>query len=158
MTPSNVLLLAFLIGCVTGSRTFTAPAAVAWGARTGSLNFRGSRLSFMASTAAVVIFTVMALFELVMDKRPSTPSRLGPPGLIGRVAFGGLSGACIATAGAQSVVLGAVLGGAGAVVGAIVGYTLRARLVRALEVPDFVIACLEDLVAIGGGLLIVSRF
>lgn len=158
MTSAHVLLLAFLIGCVSGSRTFTGPAAVAWGARLGWLTFHGSRLSFMASTAAVVIFTLMALFELVMDKRPSTPSRLGAPGLIGRVVFGGLSGACVATAGVQSVVLGAVLGGVGAVLGAVVGYTLRTRLVRALEVPDFVIACLEDVLAIGGGFLIVSRF
>jgi len=158
MTPAYVLLLAFLIGCVSGSRTFTGPATVAWGARAHWLNFHGSRLSFMGSTAAVVIFTLMALFELVMDKRPSTPSRLGRRGLTGRVVFGGLSGACIATAGVQSAVLGVVLGGVGAVVGAVVGYTLRTRLVRALEVPDFVIACLEDLLAIGGGLLIVSRF
>jgi uncharacterized membrane protein len=32
------------------------------------------------------------------------------------------------------------------------------RLVRALKVPDFVIALAEDAVAIAGGLLIVSRF
>jgi uncharacterized membrane protein len=30
--------------------------------------------------------------------------------------------------------------------------------VRALEVPDFVIALLEDAVAIAGGVLIASRF
>jgi len=31
-------------------------------------------------------------------------------------------------------------------------------LVKALKVPDFVIAFLEDAVAVGRGLLIVSRF
>jgi len=35
---------------------------------------------------------------------------------------------------------------------------VRSRLVRSLGVPDFVIATLEDIVAIGGGLFIVSRF
>jgi uncharacterized membrane protein len=35
---------------------------------------------------------------------------------------------------------------------------VRTRLVRALGVPDFIIAGLEDAVAIGGGLLIVSRY
>jgi hypothetical protein len=30
--------------------------------------------------------------------------------------------------------------------------------VKSLQAPDLVIAVLEDLVAIGGGLLIVSRF
>jgi uncharacterized membrane protein len=49
-------------------------------------------------------------------------------------------------------------GVAGAIAGAFTGYEVRKRLVRALKVPDFVIALLEDAVAIGGGLLIVSRF
>jgi uncharacterized membrane protein len=44
------------------------------------------------------------------------------------------------------------------VAGAFAGYEVRMRLVRALKVPDFVIAILEDAVAIGGGLFIVSRF
>ena len=72
--------------------------------------------------------------------------------------FGGLSGAAVAVAGAQSIALGIVAGVAGAIAGAFVGYEVRKRLVRALKVPDFVIALLEDAVAIGGGLLIVSRF
>jgi uncharacterized membrane protein len=32
MTPSQVLLLAFLIGVVAGLRSLTAPAVVAWAA------------------------------------------------------------------------------------------------------------------------------
>jgi len=46
----------------------------------------------------------------------------------------------------------------GVVAGAFAGYEIRTRLVRALKVPDFVVATLEDGVAIGGGLWIVSRF
>ena len=38
------------------------------------------------------------------------------------------------------------------------GYEARTRLVKALKVPDVLIACLEDAIAIGGGLFIVSRF
>jgi uncharacterized membrane protein len=56
------------------------------------------------------------------------------------------------------MVLGAVLGAVGGVAGAFAGYQARTRLVKALKVPDFVIALLGDAVAIGGGLLIVSRF
>jgi uncharacterized membrane protein len=158
MTPSQVLLLAFLIGVVSGLRSVTAPAVVAWGAHLNWLNLRNTALSFMASTAAVVIFTLLALVELIADKLPSTPSRTEPVGLIARVLLGGLSGACVALSGAQSMVLGAVLGAVGGVAGAFAGYQARARLVKALKVPDFVIALLGDAVAIGGGLLIVSRF
>jgi uncharacterized membrane protein len=72
--------------------------------------------------------------------------------------LGGLSGASVAAAGAQSIAGGAVLGAAGGIAGAFAGYEVRTFLVRALEVPDFVIALLEDAVAIAGGLLIASQF
>jgi uncharacterized membrane protein len=158
MTPSQVLLLAFLIGVVSGLRSVTAPAVVAWGAHLNWLNLRNTALSFMASTAAVLIFSLLALVELISDKLPSTPSRTEPVGLIARVLLGGLSGAGVALSGAQSMVLGAVLGAVGGVAGGFAGYQARTRLVKALKVPDFVIALLEDAVAIGGGLFIVSRF
>jgi uncharacterized membrane protein len=112
----------------------------------------------MGSIAAVAVFTLLALAELVADQLPSTPSRTKPVGLIARIVLGGLSGACVAVAGAQSIVIGALLGAVGGVAGAFAGYEVRTRLVRALKVPDLVIAVLEDAVAIGGGLLIVSRF
>jgi uncharacterized membrane protein len=46
----------------------------------------------------------------------------------------------------------------GGIVGAFAGYEARVRLVKALKVPDIVIALLEDAVAVGGALFIVSRF
>jgi uncharacterized membrane protein len=158
MNPYQVLLLAFLIGVIAGLRTFTAPTIVAWAANRHWLNLDNSLLAFMGSTAAVAIFTLLALGELVIDKLPRTPSRTKLPGLIGRSVLGGLSGASIAASGAQSMVVGAVLGVAGGIAGAFTGYEVRTRLVRALKVPDFVIALLEDSIAIAGGLLIVSRF
>ena len=158
MNPSYVLFLAFLIGVIAGLRTMTAPAVVAWAANRHWLNLHSSPLAFMGSTAAVAVFTVLALGELVVDKLPSTPNRTGLPGLIGRSVLGGLSGAAVAAAVAQSIALGAVLGAAGGIAGAFAGYEVRTRLVRTLKVPDFVIALLEDAVAIAGGLLIVSRF
>lgn len=158
MNPSQVLFLAALIGIIAGLRGLTAPAVVAWAAHLNWLNLHGSPLSFMGSTAAVVVFTLLALGELVGDKLPSTPSRLKPPGLISRVVLGALSGAAVAASAAQSLALGGVLGAVGGIAGAFAGYHTRARLVRGLQVPDFVIACLEDVVAITGGILIVSRF
>jgi uncharacterized membrane protein len=139
-------------------RSLTAPAVVAWAAHRNWLNLHNTPLSFMSYTAAVVIFTVLAVVELVADKLPFTPSRLKPPGLIARIVLGGVSGAGVAVSGAQSIVLGVVLGVAGGIAGAFAGYKLRTSLVKALKVPDSVIAVLEDVVAIGGGLLIVSRF
>jgi uncharacterized membrane protein len=158
MTSSEVMLLAFLIGVVAGLRALTAPAVLAWAAHRNWLNLHNTPLSFMASMAAMVIFLVLAAGELVADQLPSTPSRTKPPGLIARILLGGLSGAGVAAAGAQPMALGAVLGIGGSLVGTYGGFQARTRLVRAFKVPDFVIAFLEDAVAIGGGLFIVSRF
>jgi uncharacterized membrane protein len=158
MSTTYVLALAFLIGVISGLRTFTAPATVAWGLHLGWFTVGSSRLAFMGSTAAVIIFSLLAFGELVADKLPSTPSRTSARGLIGRFIFGGFAGAILATAGGESWMLGAVLGGIGGIAGAFVGHWVRTRTVKALKCPDFVIAILEDAVAIGGGLFIASRF
>ena len=158
MTDTHVLLLAFFLGVVTGLRSMTGPAVLAWAAHRNWLNLHNTSLSFMTSTISVIIFLIAALAELVVDQLPSTPSRTKPPGLIARMAFGALCGAGIALAGGQLINGGAIVGIAGALGGTYAGHEVRSRLVRSLGVPDFVIATLEDIVAIGGGLFIVSRF
>jgi uncharacterized membrane protein len=124
----------------------------------GWINLHNTPLSFMGSVTAVVIFTILALAELVADKLPNTPSRTAPPGLIARILLGGLCGASIWAAGAQSPALGAAIGAVGGIAGAFGGYQVRSRLVRALEVPDLVIALLEDAVTILGSIFLVYRF
>jgi uncharacterized membrane protein len=158
VSPTLVLLLAFLIGVVCGLRSLTAPAIVAWAAHLGWIHLNYAPLHFMGSIAAVAIFTLFAIVELVADQLPNAPSRTAPPGLIARIVLGALCGAAIAVSGAQSFAIGAVLGVVGGVVGAFGGYQVRTRLVKALKVPDFVIATSEDAVAIGTAFIIVSRF
>jgi uncharacterized membrane protein len=46
----------------------------------------------------------------------------------------------------------------GGVIGAFAGYRARTGFVKTSRLPDWLIAVLEDLVAVGGGLLLVSRF
>jgi uncharacterized membrane protein len=157
MEHPQVLLFAFLIGVVGGLRALTAPAVTSWAAYLGWLNLASSPLKFMGSMITVVFFTILACVELVTDQLPSTPARTKPAGLIPRILLGGLCGAAVASAGGPSLALGAVLGAVGGVAGAFAGYEVRTRLVKALGVPDFVIAVLEDAVAIGGGLLLLSR-
>ena len=71
---------------------------------------------------------------------------------------GGFVGACVSLGGGWSAYVGAGLGLIGGIVGCLGGYHARVRLVRCLGQADFNVALLEDLVAIGGSLFIVSRF
>jgi uncharacterized membrane protein len=158
MAPSHVLLLAFGIGIIAGLRSLTAPAIVAWAAHYRWLNVQHTSLSFIGSTPVVLIFTILAVVELVTDQLPSTPARTKAPGLSARIVLGGLSGAALALAGGLSSAWGGVLGAIGGLIGAFAGYQMRTSLVRALKVPDLGIAVLEDLVAIGGALFMVTRF
>ena len=151
------LLFAFLIGLFAGLRSLTPPAAVAWAVHLGWLTLRRP-LSLVGSLPAVIILSVLAITEIIFDKLPNTPSRTAPPGLIARVVTGGLTGACVSLGGGRSALLGAGLGVLGGIVGTFGGYHARAWLVKSLRQPDFNIALLEDLIAIGGSLFIVSRF
>jgi uncharacterized membrane protein len=158
VSPSETLFLAFLIGVIAGLRSLMAPAAVAWAAHRNWLPLQKTALAFLGSSTALVVFILLAIGELIADQLPSTPRRTKPPGLIARIVLGGLCGSALAAAGGESMVAGSLLGAIGGVAGAFSGYQVRTRLVRTLRVPDFVIACLEDAVAIGGGLFVVSRF
>jgi uncharacterized membrane protein len=158
MNPSQVLLIAFAIGVIAGLRSLTAPAAVAWAARRGWLSLHGTALAFMGSLAAVVIFTILAVVELVADQLPATPARTKPVGLTARIITGGVSGAAVALAGGQSALIGACLGAVGGIAGAFGGYWVRTGVVRGLKVPDFAVAVVEDLVATAGAVFLVMRF
>jgi uncharacterized membrane protein len=157
MNPTSILFFAFGIGVVAGLRALTAPAAVAWAAHLGWLHLLDSPLAFMASTWAAILFTVLAIFELVGDLLPKTPARTDPGPLVARLISGGLCGACVCASANQSLLIGIVLGGIGAVLGAFAGYELRKRLVAGLNVKDIFIALSEDVIAIGLALFFVSR-
>jgi uncharacterized membrane protein len=158
MSSGLVLLLALGIGVVAGLRSLTAPAVVALGAHIGWINLHGSPFAFMGTAWAVGLFTVLALVEFVADLLPSAPDRTAPVGLSARIVTGALTGACLASAGGARGWLGALAGAIGGIAGAFGGYHARVGLVRGLRVPDFTIAIPEDLLAIGFGLLLVSRF
>lgn len=148
-------LLALAIGFVTGLRSMTAPALVAWAAHLGWLNLTGTPLSFMASPVAVGIWSLLAILEFVADVLPKAPPRTAPPSLAVRVVTGGLSGACLATGTGGNLWAGVVLGILGAIIGAFAGYHARRGLVNGLKVRDFFITIPEDIVAIGLAYLIV---
>jgi uncharacterized membrane protein len=151
-----ILALAFALGIVAGLRSMTAPAAVAWAAHFGWLHLESTPLAFLDSAAARYLLLALMLAELMADKLPFTPSRTRPGPFIGRILTGGLAGAALAGGLGQSLPAGALAGALGAVAGTLGGYQARTGLVRALAVPGYVVALVEDVVAVGGALLIVA--
>jgi len=147
------LLLAFLMGGIAGLRAMTAPAAVSWAARLGWLNLGGTWLAFLGRSWTAWIFTVLALVELVTDQLPSTPSRTVPVAFGTRILSGALSGAALGSAGG-GLLFGLLAGAAGAVGGTLGGHAARARLAAGFG-ADRPAAFLEDLVAIGGAMVLV---
>ncbi len=146
-------VVALIAGVVAGSRAFTAPAAVSWAARLGSLNLDGSALAFMGYAWTPWIFTLLAIVELVTDQLPSTPSRKVPMQFGARIVTGALSGATIGASGG-SWIAGLIAGVAGAAIGTYGGAEIRSRLANAFG-RDTPAALIEDAGAIILGLFIV---
>ena len=151
-----IYLLSLSIGIVAGLRAMTAPAAVSWAAYLGWLKLDESILAFMGYTWTPWVITVLAVAELVTDQLPSTPSRTVPVQFGTRILSGALSGAALGIVGG-SLVIGAVLGAAGAVIGTLGGRAARAALARKFG-NDRTAALLEDVVAIAAALLVVRAF
>src|SRR5256714_12883141 len=154
---SYIFALAFGVGVAVGLRSLSPPAVAAWAAHLGWLNLNNSPLAFMGSIITVVIFSILALFESFVDLQPSTPKRTAPVPLGARILMGGLCGACLYAASNQPLVIGAILGAVGGVIGAFAGYEIRRRLVAALHVKDIFVALLEDLITISLAYFAVTR-
>jgi uncharacterized membrane protein len=153
----RLYLVALLIGVVAGSRTFTPLAAVTWAARLRWLHLSGTSLAFLGTLAAPLIFTALAIGELIVDKLPNTPSRKAPPGFIARIVSGAFCGAALSLAGGGATSGGLIAGGIGAVVGTLGFSEFRARLAKAFGGRDLPAALIEDACAIAAAVCIVMR-
>ena len=111
--------------------------------------------SFFRSPWTRRVLLAAAAGELVVDKLPSTPSRLEPPGFIGRLVLGALAaGLCAHTRQARWLPI-AALGAASAGIAAKVGHDVRAQLAQ--HAPDPAIAVAEDALALGLAVAGASR-
>ena len=153
----TTLLFVFLVGVLAGLRSLTPPAATAWAAHWGWVK-RPRLLSWLGTTPAVAIFTVLALVELCTDKLPTAPRRTVPMQFCARILMGAFAGACLSTAAGRGALLGVLLGAVGAVAGTLGGYHARASLAKLFNSPDVPFALTEDMLTIAGSFYVVSRF
>jgi uncharacterized membrane protein len=150
-----ILVFALLIGIIAGLRAMTAPAAVSLAAYLGWIDLSATPLAFLGYQWTPWIFGVLAIAELISDQLPSTPSRKVPLQFGTRIVMGALAGAAVGALGGM-LVGGIVAGVIGAVLGTYGGAAARGRL-AAVFGRDLPAALIEDLVAVGGALLIVGN-
>ncbi|HXM60221.1 MAG TPA: DUF4126 family protein [Terriglobales bacterium] len=148
-----IFLLTFLLGFVDGLRSLTPPALICWAAHLGWLHFAGTRLAFINHRSTLIVFTLLAVVELIADKLPNTPARTAPLGLIARIFLGAACGLALATSAGINLSFSVLLGSTGALVGTFAGYHSRRLAVSKGHMPDFVVAVAEDMIGIAGGLL-----
>lgn len=156
MSESEVYVGAAVMGAVAGLRSMTAPAAVSQLARRG-LPVGARSIEFLNSVVSMRTTLALAAGELIADKLPFVGSRIKPPSLIVRAVSGALSGAAVTSAKKKSILPGILIGAAAAIGASFAAYELRKRAAKALHVPDSVVAVAEDAVAVGAGLLVLSR-
>ena len=151
----HIVVLAFAIGVVAGLRASLPLAALSWAARLGWLSLTGTPLAFLATPWVSYLTTAFALFELVGDKLPTTPSRKRLGGFASRIVVGGFAGAAIG-ASLGSIWMGIAPGIIGAIAGTLGGHAMRAKLASVFG-RDLPAAVLEDAIAIVVSYLIVSN-
>lgn len=147
--------MVLLLGVVTGMRSMTAIAALSWAAWLGLVPEQGWA-TWIAHLVVVILFTVLAVGEYVVDTRPKIPRRtdLGPA--LARVVVGGLVGAMVAVAIDEPVAGGIIFGAGGAIIGAWGGFFVRMTVARIFR-RDLPAALLESASAIGLAVLALVR-
>jgi uncharacterized membrane protein len=92
------------------------------------------------------VLVAAAVGELIADKLPTTPSRLEPPGIVGRLVMGALAAGLFAQTRQAPRLPASGIGAATAIVAAKIGHDVRAQLAK--QVPDPAVAVVEDTVAL----------
>lgn len=152
--PVKVAARAGILGLVTGIRSLTPLALLSW-TSSGKEEAASTVDQLLKSPASRAMTAIAALGEIVADKFPAIPSRTNPVVLLGRVIMGGVAGMLLSRRLYQSLVLGIISGATGAVVGSYASTLSRAWLSRTTKTPQQLWGGVEDIVALGLGILAV---
>ncbi len=144
-----------LLGVATGMRSMTAIAVFCWAAWLGFVPEYGWG-TWVQHFYVVLILTVCALGEYVVDTLPKTPRRttIGPS--LARVVIGGLVGALAAVAIHEPLAGGIILGALGAIIGTWGGFFVRMTVARIFN-RDLPAALLESASAIALAIIAVAE-
>jgi uncharacterized membrane protein len=134
-----------MLGFLTGLRSMTPMAVLCWFAYAKQFDeVQGTWAEWTSRLAVAIVFTVLAVAELVADKLPKTPNRTSPGPLMVRLLLGALIGAIAAIGVNGSSVEGGFLSAITALAGAFCGYHIRNEIVDRLRPEDWQVAIVED--------------
>lgn len=157
-SPGQALGRTLGLGAVAGVRSMSAPALLSRAASRGSIEgIEGTPFAFLASPRAARILTVLAVGEALADKLPFAPDRISAPGLVGRMASGGLVGATLFAAAQRRAAIGAGLGLLASAAASYPSYYLRVQIQEKLNLPNWALGLVEDALAEGTGLLVLRK-
>lgn len=152
--PVEVAARAGLLGLVTGIRSMMPLALLSW---VGLVSKEDASTvdQLLESPAGRATTAIAALGEVVADKFPGIPSRTNPAVLLGRVLIGGTAGMILCRRLHQPLVLGIVSGAIGAGIGSYASTSSRAWLSKTTKTPQALWGGVEDILALGLGILTV---
>ncbi|KQN41741.1 DUF4126 family protein [Frigoribacterium sp. Leaf44] len=150
------LLRAALLGVLSGSRSATPLAVLALNHDAREARGPWQRWRLFRSPLGRGALVAAGVGELVGDKLPATPSRVGAGPLFGRAVSGAAAGIAMAGTGRRGTPVAAALAGAsGALVGSWFFYRARKAVVEKTGLPDVAVALVEDVVAVSGSVAVV---
>ena len=147
---------AVALGTMAGMRATAAPIAINELLNRYPNNLHSPYFNWLASKKTGILFKIMGMGELIGDKLPGTPARIGPVGLIARCLSGGLAGGAIYEAAGYNALLGAFIGSAATSCSTFACYFGRKKTGAATGISDPFIGGAEDLLAIGTGIALIS--
>jgi uncharacterized membrane protein len=136
------------LGVVTGMRSLLPLALLATEQVPAWPEGQKPALNALHTGPGRVLACAAAGGEIIADKLPFTPSRIGRGPLAGRVLLGALAGVLYSRERGRSALAGAGAAALGAAAGSFGGYYLRRGLGQASHLPDPVWAVTEDVAAL----------
>jgi uncharacterized membrane protein len=135
----TLIALAFLLGVVTGARTFTAAAAL---------------MVALQHWTVGIILALLAAGEYVGDLMPTAGSRTSAGALAARLVASAFVGAAAMPEQTSARIGGAIAGMIGALIGAFGG--LRVRVAAIARIGAVPAALTEDVIALGVAIAVAS--
>lgn len=156
MNDAGVYAGAAVLGAVAGMRTMAARPVVTRLLHDG-VPVRDDEFGFLSRPVTGYAALALAAAQVAADKLPFMPKRTEEESLAARAMSGATSGAAICSAKKRQPAVGALLGALGAAASSYLISLLRRRRADDVDIPAPLIAIVEDALAAGAGILVISK-